>query len=58
MRIHLESVHVVMIIAMALFIALMLAVRFKPTTWRAIVLQAIVANVSATVTVLAFEMLL
>ena len=58
MRIHLESVHVVAIIAIALFTALMLALRFKPTTWRAIVLQAIVANVSATVTVLAFEMLL
>ena len=57
MRIHLESVHVVAIIAIALFTALMLALRFKPTTWRAIMLQALIANISAMATVIAFEIL-
>lgn len=57
MRIHLESAHVVAIIALALLTALLLAVRFKPVTWRAIALQAVIANLSATATVIAFELL-
>ena len=57
MRIHLESAHVVAIMAIALLTALLLAVRFKPITWRAIALQAIVANIGAMATVIAFELL-
>ena len=57
MRIHLQSADVVAIIAIALFTALMLAVRFRTTSWRGIVLQALVANAGAIAAVVAFEVM-
>ncbi len=57
MRIHLHSAHVVAIIAIALFGALMLAVRFQTTSWRGIALEALIANLGAIAAVVAFEMI-
>jgi hypothetical protein len=57
MRIHLQSADVVGIIAIALFTALMLAVRFRTTSWRGIVLQALIANAGAIAAVVAFEVI-
>lgn len=57
MRIHLQSAHMVAIIALALFTALMLAVRFNPKTWRGLVFQALIANLGAAVAVIAFDLL-
>ncbi len=57
MNIHLQNADVVMIIALALLGALLLAVRFKPATWKGIVLEAIAANLAAIAAVIAFEML-
>ena len=57
MNIHLQNADVVMIIALALLGALLLAVRFKPATWKGIVLKAIAANLAAIAAVIAFEML-
>lgn len=57
MRIHLESAHVVVIIAIALFSALMLAVRFQTTSWRGIAVEALVANIGAIAAVVAFEVM-
>jgi len=56
MRIHLHSAHVVVVIAIALFSALMLAVRFQTTSWRGIAFQALVANLGAIAAVISFEM--
>jgi hypothetical protein len=56
-RIHLQSAHVVAIIAIALFTALMLAVRFRTTSWRGIVLEALIANIGAIAAVVAFEIM-
>ncbi|SAK75198.1 hypothetical protein AWB77_03415 [Caballeronia fortuita] len=57
MRIHLQSAHLVAIIGIALLTALLLAVRFRPATWRGVVFEAVIANVGAFLAVLAFEML-
>jgi hypothetical protein len=57
MRIHLQSADVVAIIAIALFTALMLAVRFRTTSWRGIVFQALIANAGAIAAVVAFEVM-
>jgi len=48
----------VAILALALLIALLLAVRFRPKTWLAIVLEAVLANAAAFAAVLAVEALL
>ncbi|SAL36991.1 hypothetical protein AWB64_03788 [Caballeronia sordidicola] len=56
MRIHLHSAHVVAMIAIALFSALMLAVRFRTTSWRGIVLEALIANLGAIAAVVTFEL--
>ncbi|MGF6757289.1 hypothetical protein [Paraburkholderia sp. GAS334] len=58
MNIHLHNADVVMIIALALLGALLLAVRFRPATWKGIVVEAIAANLAAIAAVIAFEMLL
>jgi hypothetical protein len=58
MNIQIHNVDMVAILALALFIALLLAVRFRPKTWLAIVLEAIVANAAAFAAVLAVEALL
>ena len=44
MRIHLQSSHLVAIIAIALFTALMLAIRFRPQSWRGILCEALITN--------------
>jgi hypothetical protein len=58
MNVHLHNADIVMIIALALLGALVLAVRFKPATWKGIVVEAIAANLAAIAAVVAFEMLL
>ncbi|WP_438395750.1 hypothetical protein [Caballeronia sp. DA-9] len=55
MRIHLHSAHVVTMIAIALFSALVLAVLFRTTSWPGIVLEALIANLGAIAAVVAFE---
>ena len=57
MRLHLESSHLVAMIAIALLTALLLAVKFRPTTWRGVLFEAIIANVGAILAVVAFEVL-
>jgi hypothetical protein len=57
MRIHLQSAHLVAMIAIALLTALLLAVKFRPSTWRGVLFEAVIANVGAVVAVLAFEVL-
>jgi hypothetical protein len=56
-RLHLESSHLVAMIAIALLTALLLAVKFRPTTWRGVLFEAIIANVGAILAVVAFEVL-
>jgi hypothetical protein len=58
MNIHIHNVDMVAILALALLIALLLAVRFRPKTWLAIVLEAVLANAAAFAAVLAVEALL
>jgi hypothetical protein len=57
MHIHLESSHLVAVIAIALLTALLLAVKFRPSTWRGVLFEAVIANVGAILAVLAFEAL-
>ena len=47
-----------MIIALALLCSLLLALRFRPATWKGIVVEALAANAAAIAAVVAFEMLL
>ena len=58
MNIHLHNADIVMIIALALLGSLLLAWRFRPATWKGIVVEAIAANLAAIAAVVAFEMLL
>lgn len=58
MNIQIHNVDMVAILALALLIALLLAVRFRPKTWLGIVLEAILANAAAFAAVLAVEALL
>jgi hypothetical protein len=57
-NIHLHNADIVMIIALALLGSLLLAWRFRPATWKGIVVEAIAANLAAIAAVVAFEMLL
>lgn len=57
-NIHLQNADVVMIIALALLCSLLLAIRFRPSGWKAIVLEALAANAAAIVAVVAFELML
>ncbi|OLL33120.1 hypothetical protein BTH42_04050 [Burkholderia sp. SRS-W-2-2016] len=57
MNVHLHNADIVVMIALALLGALLLALRFRPATWKGIVVDALVANVAAIVAVVAFEML-
>ena len=57
MPIHLQSSHLVAMIAIALLTALLLAVKFRPATWRGVLFEAIIANVGAILAVVAFEVL-
>jgi hypothetical protein len=57
MPIHLHSGHVIAMLAIALFTAVMLAVRFQTTTWRGIFLEALIANIGAAAAVIAIEVM-
>jgi hypothetical protein len=57
MRIHLQSADVVAIVTIALFTALMLALRYGTPNWRGICLQALIANLGAVAAVIAFELI-
>jgi hypothetical protein len=57
MRIHLASSHLVAMVAIALCVALLLAIKFRPATWRGVVCEALLANLGAIAAVVAFEML-
>ncbi|RFU46830.1 hypothetical protein [Paraburkholderia sp. DHOC27] len=58
MRIHIQNSDIVVIIALALLCSLLLALRFRPSSWKAIVLEAIAANLAAIFAVIAFELML
>jgi hypothetical protein len=58
MNLRLHNADVVMIIALALLCSLLLALRFRPSTWKGIVVEAVAANVTAIAAVVAIEMLL
>ena len=58
MSFHLHNADIVMIIALALLCSLLLALRFRPVTWKGIVVEAVAANVAAVAAVVAFEMLM
>ncbi|QCP50638.1 hypothetical protein FAZ95_16625 [Trinickia violacea] len=57
MNLHLHNADIVAIIALALLGALLLAIRFRPQTWRGIVVEAVLANAAAIAAVVAFEAL-
>ncbi len=58
MNIHIDNGDIVAILALALLVALLLAIRFRPKTWLAIILEALLANAAAFGAVLAVEALL
>jgi hypothetical protein len=58
MNLHLSNADVVLMIALALGISLFLAFRLRTATWRAVVVEALVANIAAVAAVIAVEMLL
>ncbi|WP_144156199.1 hypothetical protein [Paraburkholderia sp. BCC1885] len=58
MRLHLQNSDIVVIIALALLCSLLMAIRFRPSSWKAIVLEALAANAAAIITVVAFELML
>ncbi|MXN78448.1 hypothetical protein GR157_27395 [Burkholderia sp. 4701] len=58
MSIRLGNADLILILMLALGCALLLALRFRPKTWRGIVLDALVANAAAVAAVLAVEALL
>jgi hypothetical protein len=57
MPFHFQSSHLVAMIALALAGALLLAVKFRPQTWRGVVCEAVIANAGAIIAVIAYEML-
>jgi hypothetical protein len=57
-RLHLQNADVVIIIALALLCSLLLALWFRPSSWKAIVLEALAANAAAILAVVAFELML
>jgi hypothetical protein len=57
MRLYLQSSHLVAMIVIALSVALLLAIRFRPATWRGVLCEAVVANLGAIAAVIAFEVL-
>jgi len=57
MRIHLQSADVVAVVAIALFTAMMLALRYGTHSWRGVCLQALIANLGAIAAVVAFELM-
>lgn len=55
---QLDNADIVVIIALALFGSLLLAFRFKPASWKGIVVEAVAANLAAIAAVVAFELLM
>ncbi|RKP51245.1 hypothetical protein [Trinickia fusca] len=58
MNLHIHNADLVAIVALALLASLLLATRFKPKTWVGIVFEALLANLAAIATVIAFEAML
>lgn len=58
MGLHLSNADVVLFIALSLGIALLLALRLRPASWRGIVLEALAANAAALAAVIALELAL
>ncbi|RKU01313.1 hypothetical protein C7H84_21210 [Burkholderia sp. Nafp2/4-1b] len=58
MNIHLHNAELVPILALALGGALLLAARFRPKTWRGLLLEALLANLAAIAAVITVEALL
>ncbi|ABI86409.1 MULTISPECIES: hypothetical protein [Burkholderia] len=58
MNIRLDNADLILILALALGGALLLAARFRPKTWRGLLLDALLANLAAIAAVVAFEALL
>lgn len=58
MNVHLSNADIVLIVALALCISLVLAVRLRTASWRAVLVEAIAANAAAIAAVIAMEMLL
>lgn len=58
MGIRIDNADIVAILALALLLALLLAIRFRPKTWLAIVIEALLANAAAFAAVIAVETLL
>ncbi len=58
MDIRIDNGDIVAILALALLLALLLAVRFRPKTWLGIVVEALLANAAAFAAVIAVEAML
>jgi hypothetical protein len=58
MNLHLSNADIVLMIALALGTSLILAFRLRTATWRAVVLEALAANIAAIAAVVAVELLL
>jgi hypothetical protein len=58
MDIRIHNADIVAILALALLLALLLAIRFRPQSWIAIIVEAILANAAAFAAVIAVETLL
>ena len=58
MNIRLDNADLILILALALGGALLLAARFRPKTWRGMLLDALLANLAAIAAVVAVEALL
>jgi hypothetical protein len=58
MNIRLGNADLVLILALALGGAILLAMRFRPKTWRGLVFEALLANLAAIAAVVAVEALI
>ncbi len=58
MSLHLNNADIVLIVALALGLSLLLAWRLRTASWKAIVVEAIVANAAAIAAVVTLELLL
>jgi hypothetical protein len=58
MNVHLNNADLVLILALALGGALLLAARFRPKTWRGLLIEALLANLAAIAAVVTVEVLL
>ncbi|MGC2947876.1 hypothetical protein [Burkholderia ambifaria] len=58
MNIRLDNADLILSLALALGGALLLAARFRPKTWRGLLLDALLANLAAIAAVVAVEALL